>query len=542
MIITSALLAANLALAGGPLPPTLYLNSTTPPLNQSNVDPTAPIILEFTSPLNLATITDDSLRVFGRWSGAVPGQLFIAKDAMTLFYNPSRAFTAGDTITVCLSEAIESQAGEPFAPGGYTFSFFTAAGQADMDFKEIAQYEPDSQFVRIYGGQMSDLDADGWLDLSIVNENSDDVRVYMNNDDGSGLFTGPIKPYAPVGSTPSPNEPADFNNDGHVDIVVANTQDTTISVLLGNGDGTFQPATHYENGFSGRGIAVLDFDGDGDTDIAATAASSNYMRLFANQGDGTFIPRDPIELGAEERALAAADMNNDAIADLVLSLFDSDSIVVMLGNGNGTFTPLPPAPAGGSVWMISIADINNDGNVDLSTANGPDATGSILLGDGAGGLSAPLIVPAGGFCTATDLGDLDGDGDPDWVLSAFGGGQWRLYENNTPHDGDAAFELHTVFPAVSNPGCSLMADIDNDSDLDLILLDELADIIHIMQNTSTPGGCPADLTGDGQIDSTDLNIILAAFGTSDAGDTDGDGDTDSADLNTVLAKFGAGCP
>jgi hypothetical protein len=126
--------------------------------------------------------------------------------------------------------------------------------------------------------------------------------------------------------------------------------------------------------------------------------------------------------------------------------------------------------------------VNGDGHVDVATANSSSASGTILLGDGTGQLGAPDVVPASPFVTATDLGDLDGDGDLDWVLSCYGGGEWRCYRN----DGAGNFAFDQDFDADSNPGCSLIVDFDGDLDMDLVLIDEVADFVTLLRNEECP--------------------------------------------------------
>src|SRR5205085_3943210 len=122
----------------------------------------------------------------------------------------------------------------------------------------------------------------------------------------------------PTGNTPSPNEHADMNNDGKIDVITCDTAGNSVSVLLGNGDGTFQPAITYPMGLDPRGLAVLDADGDGDVDVATANNGGGNVALARNDGAGvlgapTFLDGG----GSGEFALTAADMDQDGIVDLV---------------------------------------------------------------------------------------------------------------------------------------------------------------------------------------------------------------------------------
>src|SRR5260221_4488731 len=290
-------------------------------------------------------------------------------------------------------------------------------------------------------------------------------------------------PSNPVGQTPSPNEPGALNGDGRLDLVVSNTGGTNVSVLLGNGDGTFAPQSTYNVGSGPHGCALLDVDGDGDLDIATANTAFNNMSILLNDGTGHFSAPAFFEGGGDgEYALVAADMNNDGLTDLVVGAITSQVVVVHLSNGTGSFIMQPPVSAGGSVWMMQAGDLNNDRKMDITCANSFSGNGAALLGNGLGGLGAPQTVPAGTDTVATDVGDLDGDGDLDWVLSCFGGSVFEFYRNN----GNGMFTHDQSIPADSNGSCAALVDIDGDRDLDVLLFDEIADTIRVMRNLNAP--------------------------------------------------------
>ena len=113
----------------------------------------------------------------------------------------------------------------------------------------------------------------------------------------------------------------------------------TVSVLLGNGDGTFQPKTDYATGTSPSGVAVGDFNGDGKADIAVANTGANSVSMLLGNGDGTFQPRTDIALPLTPVALTVGDFNGDGKADLAVATENAttDDMTMLLGNGNGTF-------------------------------------------------------------------------------------------------------------------------------------------------------------------------------------------------------------
>src|SRR6185503_14999440 len=217
------------------------------------------------------------------------------------------------------------------------------------DIGTISTRFPGGPGTRVYGGIASDLDRDGFPDLATVNEDSADVRVFLNRGDRSGLFDEFLPPVS-VGRRASPSEAADFNGDGTVDMCVANIDANTVSVLLGRGDGTFAAAQNVAVGRTPRGIAVLDADGDGDTDIVNTNYDGNSLSLLRNDGRGRFDAPVFFEGGDGEWALASEDMTGDGRLDLVVGNRGGQDVAVLAARGDGTFERVSSTPVGGLVW------------------------------------------------------------------------------------------------------------------------------------------------------------------------------------------------
>ncbi len=446
----------------------------------------APITLTFNQPVNPATITNLTFWAFGRWSGTASGTYSFTNGNQTVSLTPAQPFSAGEQVMVILSHDIQAQDGSPLRPAGYSFQFWTAAAATDLQFEIIDTLDvrtTPGQSTRSYGGIATDFNDDGWLDLSIVNEDSADLRVFLSRADGSGLFHPFIQPTTPLNFQASPNEPSDFNRDGKADLVVANISTNSLSILLGNGDGTFA-SQQINVGTQPRGVAVLDVDGDGDTDIVNTnSGGTGNMSVLLNDGNGVFgLPSFFESGGNKEWGLAAADMNEDGILDIVIGTQQgTPSVIIHTSDGDGTFTLSHSQNSGGPVWMLNASDVNGDGHEDVAVANSSSNNGAILLGDGQGRTSAPVTFPTDTFTIATDLGDIDGDGDLDWVTSSFSG-DWELFLNS----GNGQFTRQQGFDSPENASCALMFDADNDGDLDLALIDETADKVILVRNNNSP--------------------------------------------------------
>ena len=546
--------AACAALSQGVWAGELAVASVEPSLNALNVPPDTAIVVHFEEPVETDSVTPARFRVFGRWSGPAEGSFSFSDSDRTVTFTPDQPFSAGEQVFVMLARDIQARSGPTMRAGGYHFQFWIVACPAAMVFEQVASLTTNSKdgpSSQPYGGIASDLNNDGWLDVALTNEITADLRVFMNHADGGGTLAPFIEPPEPLNGSASPSEPADFNGDGIVDICVANQAANTISVLLGNGDGTFAPQQQISVGTIPVGIAVLDMDGDGDTDIVNANWRSSNLSLHINNGSGVF--GSPIFFeggGAGERALSATDMNNDGLMDLVIGAYDGLSIVVSLGQGDGTFALASTRNIGVRQWMIVTGDVNGDGMQDVTLVTGAfdgASRGGILLGDGTGSLAAPDFYTLDSWPIATDLGDLDGDGDLDWVTSSFNGG-WMIFRN----DGSGAMTFDQRIDAPATASCALLADLDNDGDLDMGLVDETADVLILVGNTGAEGcgctrdpewGCDGDVDGDGQVNPVDAGLVQAAFGSGDEQalcnyDIDCDEQINPVDSGIVQSLFG----
>jgi len=496
----------------------LQVTQVSPPRNSVAL-PTTAVTIDFDKPVNPASITPGTFRVFGRASGGKTGGFQFSNGNRRVTLQPSEPFSAGETVRINLSHGITASDLTTLRGAGYFFQFqIRTLPSGTFEEIDVISNRIAGAQTRIYGAAATDLDNDGWIDLATINEVSADVRVCLNRADGSGLFQ-PFLPPVAVSEESSPNDPADFDNDGNTDLCVAAANTNSVWILLGAGDGTFSSTQEIQVGSLPHGIAAVDVDGDGDPDIANASNGTSNVALLINNGAGVFGAPAFIDGGVNgEYGLAAADMNNDGIADLVLGGYNGQQIRVQLGNGNGTFTAAGPAqPCGGSVWVVVVDDVNGDGNLDASVANDGSNNGAILLGNGAGAFGAPTLIPTGSHTPSTDLGDLDGDGDADLVLSVFAGGFWRYYRNN----GAGSFTFEEQFDAPSNPSCAVLYDSDNDGDLDMALTDEIADVIVLMRNTGSVSVEPTPIPhGRLQVsnvpnpfaDGTSIRFALAAPG------------------------------
>ncbi len=443
------------------------------------------IQVEFNMFIDPATVDGISFRVFGRWSGPAAGTIDVYENTVT--FDPDVSFFAGEYVTVSMSKSIENTLGEPMTLG-HAWSFWIKSGTGTLDLDYVTRYDtrlPTDSWVQPYGAYAGDIDNDGWCDLFIPCEQTDDVRVFMNN--GAGLYpTGFVRETPANMAIPSPNEAADFDNDGEIDLAIGNVGNDRVTVMFGDGTGDFPTSVSLvASGVSVRAVGVLDLNGDGWDDIAAPNRNNGgKTALFLNNGDGTFAPKVDFEAGvAGEFGLVVADINNDGIMDAFLSNYDLPrNITVLLGNGTGGFVAQTPVPTSGQPWMLAAGDLNGDGNVDVCSANSSGNGIGIHFGDGAGGLSAVVNKGAGTFPLAIDVGDIDGDLDLEIVASSYGSALWTLWENN----GAGNFVNSRTLAASSAASCATLYDRDNDGDMDITGLDEVDDWVYLYENNPEP--------------------------------------------------------
>ena len=259
---------------------------------------------------------------------------------------------------------------------------------------------------------VGDFNNDGKADLAVINQGWTSVTILLGNGDGtftqaaSSLTTGFLPIWITVG---------DFNGDGQLDLAVSGLN--TIAVFLGKGDGTFTPAPDLTLQGELYGMAQADFNGDGKADLAVAVANPNQssIAILLGNGDGTFrAAGQSLPVGQYPASLVAADFNGDGRTDLAVAIADTNAIEVFLGKGDGTFAAVGASPStGNSPAALVVADFNGDGLPDLAVANG-DATITVLLGQGNGTFTAASVnLGFNGEPAAIVAGDWNGDGYAD---------------------------------------------------------------------------------------------------------------------------------
>lgn len=267
-----------------------------------------------------------------------------------------------------------------------------------------------------------------------------------------------------AGADPASVATGDFDGDGNTDVAVANNDDDTVGVLLGNGDGTLDAQVAYAAGVGPASVATADFDGDGDLDLGVANYGGDSVSVLLGAGDGTFGTHSELATGSGAIWVTVADVDGDGDADLLVANENVGEVSVLLGNGDGTFAAADNYPAGSSSESIATGDFDGDGFLDLAVASALDSGVSILIGNGNGTFDVDLPYAAGAFPLAVTAGDFDGDGATDLaVANSFGSSDVSVLLGA----GDGTFPTHVEYTTGATPIAVATGDLDGDGDLDL---------------------------------------------------------------------------
>jgi hypothetical protein len=463
---------------------------------------------------------------------------------------------------------------------------------------------------------VGDFNGDHILDLAVTNANGGNVSVLLGA--GDGTFQPPI-------NTPSFGEPVaivagDFNHDGKLDIAVANTIYGGIDILLGNGDGTFQAPVAYTTALNPNSVVSADFNGDGVLDLAVANAGYIFdpgttVSVLIGKGDGTFASAANYTVGLQPFSVTSADFNGDGTADLAVANYASGTYSVLLGRGNGTFqkpkdyfvgenpfairaihpagqrTPWLALSAGAGTMLlagqgngsfklaatydptalvinegdfngdgrpdlaliaktglailfgldnaryyaskdrslpapgnVAVGDFNEDGFLDLATSGG-----QILLGDGHGGFGSPISLggvsaeSAGGTAGGRVIAaDFNHDGHLDLAITTHG---LAVYLGN----GDGTFRGPVNYPAGPYPEWATAGDFNSDGNVDLAVIDSEKSRVAILLGN-----------GDGSFQKPIYFAAGEATSSAAVGDFNGDGIPDLAVTHNIGGATGWG--
>lgn len=353
-------------------------------------------------------------------------------------------------------------------------------GNGDGTFGKAAVYTAGQDPVAVAVG---DFNRDGVPDVVTANQGgpAGTVSVLLGNGDGSLLAAPDL-----VVPGPGPAVEVDFNGDGIPDLAVITTSPSYSGVLIfpGLGNGSFGAPIETAPISQPTALAVGDFNGDGHEDLAVTTA--NGVSILLGNGDGTFGTPQSYAAGPSPAWVAVADFTGSGIADLAVA--DSGTgggVSILLGNGDGTFQPATSIAAGGPAKYVAAADLNGDGHQDLAVVNSSNNTVSVLLGNGDG-----TFQPARSYATQNDptsvgIGDFNDDHRLDLAVPTFFGSGASSALSIMLQGTNGTFATKSAYTTDSLPMGIAVTRFNGDKNLDLATANDFSDDVFLFAGTGT---------------------------------------------------------
>jgi outer membrane protein assembly factor BamB len=423
---------------------------------------------------NLYAVREDSGALVWSENTGVPLQ------TREQFVDPPRvAFAAGGGLLfVPVGASLFAYAPAPSPPGDGGAGPPDAAGDAGCTWGATPVTPPATTGELPGGLGIGDLNRDGHLDLAISDTYDSTLGVHLGH--GDGTFAAETTYKTPISGGGGAVAIADIDGDGHLDVVGVNSYSnpTSVSVFPGAGDGTLKPRIDTTTDSEPRGLGVADFDGDGRLDVAVVAGDG--VDVLLGKGDGTFQPPVAYALSAGAMGIALGDLNGDGATDLAVTDENGGDVAVLVGHGDGTFAA-PVAYAVGTLpGSVAAGDVNGDGHVDLAVVNYRDDTVSVLLGVGDGTFHPQVPFSVGVQPAGVAVGDVNRDGHADLAVTNIGASTVSILLGN----GDGTFQPQFVYGTQSGPGDVAIADLNSDGWPDLAIVDSDSNAVTVLL-----GGC-----------------------------------------------------
>lgn len=365
---------------------------------------------------------------------------------------------------------------------------------------------------------VGDLNADTYPDLVIPVNAAGGVAILLNNGAGGGFTVQPIILTGPLAETAVL---ADLNADGKLDIVVANIGNLaavptpipgTVSILLGDGDGTFTeapgspltaPWSTPATAASPWSVAVGRIDAGANLDLAVVNQLTNNVSIFLGNGNGTFgaattLPVSALVGTADPRGVAIADLNGDTLGDVITTNYyqgtgSTDNVSVLIRQAGGGFAAPVSYTTGAGARSLAVGLMNADAIPDVVVANSDPSNVTVLIGNGTGGFNAgptSYTTVAGGAAFGVSIGDLNGDGKADVAVTNFNLSTVSLFRG----DGLGALSApptditsgNAVPPAISSPAFAGIGDFNKDGQNDLAVTNFNLGSASIFINNTVP--------------------------------------------------------
>jgi VCBS repeat protein len=270
-----------------------------------------------------------------------------------------------------------------------------------------------------------------------------------------------------VGKNPTTITTADLNHDSFTDLVTTNISSNTLSILLGNGDGTFREQVQLHVCKEPRGLAMGDFNHDGHTDVVLACSGGDEIAVMLGHGNGKLEEGPHYPVHRTPVALATDDLNHDGHADLVVAL-RNDKLKIFLGTGTGEFRVGTQYEYGDTPTSVALSDLNGDGKLDLVVTNGGPMSNavSIWLGNGDGTFKDPKDYPTGKRPLGVSFADFNNDLKRDLLVINGERDSFTTFLGN----GNGTFQSGKDSGADAGPNFGLARDFNGDRLIDVAIV------------------------------------------------------------------------
>jgi len=331
------------------------------------------------------------------------------------------------------------------------------------------------------GVDSADFNEDGNIDIVVADSGSDNLTLFLGNGDGT-LQTG-VTISLPSSFNPYWVTAVDLNDDEHTDLVAVRSGSAGIGVKLGNGDGTFQSTVIYAGGTIAVYGTAGDFNNDGKTDYAVAGSFSGDVDIFPGNGDGTFGTAQQNTLSVSWSQIRTINADGVNGSDIAMTPDSGNHITVALNNGSGVFASGTDYVTGNSPYFLSAGDLNSDDISDIITGNANSDTISVFIGNGDGTYAAKVDYGAGDAPLGSYVADFNDDGFNDVVVANRDTDDLQIYAG----DGTGVLSSAANF-AVAGPGPVLViaSDLNNDGLPDLVSTSNSNDISVLINTFPIP--------------------------------------------------------
>ena len=317
---------------------------------------------------------------------------------------------------------------------------------------------------RATGLNITDINGDGFMDVVLLSGESASLTVMLGQPGSKFTVAKPIE--VPAGASASALALGDLNEDGKLDIAVCHHDTDEIWLFFGKGDGTFQPPAKVKVPVKKphcHAIVAADMNHDRHLDLVLAESSDNCVWVLLGDGRGQFVRAEgsPISTDRHPYIVTVADFNRDNNPDIATPNWFGKSVGILLGDGKGRFTSASASPFKGlqNPTATAAGDLTGDGNPDLVVGNNGSRGLQLFIGDGKGSFRAGADLNPAEPCYGPVLADLNGDGKLDVIATSTNGAKTFSYWINR---GGGAFSPAHPLPCSSGANSIRVADLNHD--------------------------------------------------------------------------------